>query len=411
VVSLINKLNKKEISVIIAFSLAVGLRVLFLSNVPRVHFDELEILNLINNTILKGEVLTHGVSSYIGPSYYYLSSFFFLIFGSSVLILRIINALFGVATVILVYNVIKLFLSEKQALFGSLLLATHPFHVFYTRIGWEFGALPFFTTVFLYFIIKLQHARKIQEIILFSLLSWISLSIGIGWHSIFVPMFICGSIFLIITIFKKLDFARSLFLSVLFCFIFIAINNLWFSFYFPMFKNLIINLLVKHSQQPAVPLINAILIFWKDFLGIFSMYYTFLRFSGIGVISPFAVMFLFSFTKVFQDFLKNKTLSINSFLVFVTLFFFLINPLIIVSISKHVFSIRYFLILVPFDILIILYSLAPHKRYGELLIYIMFILHLILIIFFYFIPFQFNWLEPVHFNLGNFAETNSHFIY
>ncbi|MDL2235609.1 glycosyltransferase family 39 protein [Christensenellaceae bacterium OttesenSCG-928-L17] len=75
--------------------------------------------------------------------YSYLSIPAVKIFGLSTFSLRITQAIFGVATIIIIYLIIKKFLGQRKALIGTGLLAIIPWHIMLSRWGLESDILPF----------------------------------------------------------------------------------------------------------------------------------------------------------------------------------------------------------------------------------------------------------------------------
>lgn len=91
---------------------------------------------------------------YKPPLYVYLTVPFVLIFGLSEFAVRAPSALFGVMTVILVYFIsLKLFNNRTIGLISSLFVSLSPWHVHYSRGGWETNIFTFLLSLGIYFLV------------------------------------------------------------------------------------------------------------------------------------------------------------------------------------------------------------------------------------------------------------------
>lgn len=115
--------------------------------------DMLIMRNMINTKkpVFLGPTASVG-GFYLGPIYYWMSAPFLALslfdpVGPSIMI-----ALFGVATVILLYKFLKETTSFYPAYFASLLYATAPLIVRYSRSSWNPNPLPFFSLLLIYFL-------------------------------------------------------------------------------------------------------------------------------------------------------------------------------------------------------------------------------------------------------------------
>jgi len=122
--------------------------------------------------------------------YFYLVLPFVKIFGLSELAVRLPSVILGSLTVLILYLlVIELFGSRLLALSSSLLLAVSPWHLHFSRGGWETNAATFFITLAVYLFLR---ALKRPIYFIFSFLIFI-LSLY-TYHSarIITPLLIFG---------------------------------------------------------------------------------------------------------------------------------------------------------------------------------------------------------------------------
>lgn len=111
--------------------------------------------------------------------YFYIVLPFVKFFGLDVWSVRLPAALLGVLSVYLIYLLVKeLFGKEKHALFSALLLAISPWHIHFSRGGWEVNVGTFFMTLGVLLFAK---ARSKPKLFTFSFLSF-ALSIY-AYHS------------------------------------------------------------------------------------------------------------------------------------------------------------------------------------------------------------------------------------
>lgn len=89
---------------------------------------------------------------YLGPIYYWMSAPFLALSFFDPVGPSIMVALFGVATVILLYKFLNETTSFYPAILASLLYATAPLIVRYSRSSWNPNPLPFFALLLIYFL-------------------------------------------------------------------------------------------------------------------------------------------------------------------------------------------------------------------------------------------------------------------
>ncbi len=87
--------------------------------------------------------------------YFYLVAPFVKVLGLNEWAIRIPGAAFGVGTVIILYFLVKeLFKDQRLALASSLFLAISPWHIHYSRGGWEVNVATFFITLGVWLFLK-----------------------------------------------------------------------------------------------------------------------------------------------------------------------------------------------------------------------------------------------------------------
>jgi 4-amino-4-deoxy-L-arabinose transferase-like glycosyltransferase len=89
---------------------------------------------------------------YLGPIYYWMAAPFLLVAGFDPVGPAVMVALFGVATVFVLYKFLKEAVGTYPALCASLLYASAPLVVRYSRSSWNPNPLPFFSLLLMYFL-------------------------------------------------------------------------------------------------------------------------------------------------------------------------------------------------------------------------------------------------------------------
>ena len=97
---------------------------------------------------------------YLGPLYYYLMLPFFILFGLSPVGPAIGVALFGVATVFLIWWAGREWFSEKAGLMAAFLYAVSPVVIIYSHSSWNPNVMPFFSLLTIYGIYQFWQREK-----------------------------------------------------------------------------------------------------------------------------------------------------------------------------------------------------------------------------------------------------------
>jgi len=109
--------------------------------------------------ILHGDLTLLGPASsvggfFLGPIYYYFAAPFLFLANYNPVGPSVMVALFGIATVYLVYKLGKEFFSEKVGLAAAFLYAISPVAIVYSKSSWNPNIVPFFSIVTLYLLYK-----------------------------------------------------------------------------------------------------------------------------------------------------------------------------------------------------------------------------------------------------------------
>lgn len=111
---------------------------------------------------------------FMGPIYYYFMLPFLWAWNLNPVGPAIMVALFGIATVLLVYIVGIQWFSKPVALIASLLYTLSPIVISYSRSSWNPNIVPFFALLSMYLLGKAINAKQLK------LLFWVGLCAGIG---------------------------------------------------------------------------------------------------------------------------------------------------------------------------------------------------------------------------------------
>jgi 4-amino-4-deoxy-L-arabinose transferase-like glycosyltransferase len=114
---------------------------------------------LIVYGILHGKLTLLGPTAsvggfFLGPIYYYFMTPFLWLFNYNPVGPSVMVALFGIATVWLIYKIASEFFNKTAGLIASLLYAISPVVIAYSRSSWNPNVVPFFSLLALYSIYK-----------------------------------------------------------------------------------------------------------------------------------------------------------------------------------------------------------------------------------------------------------------
>ncbi|MDO8269462.1 MAG: glycosyltransferase family 39 protein [Candidatus Levybacteria bacterium] len=167
---------------------------------------------IVAKDILRGDFTLLGPRAsagdfFLGPIYYYMMAPFLLLTNYDPVGPAIMVALFGIATVFLVYYVGKNFFDSKAGLIAASLYAVSPLVVAYSRSSWNPNPMPFFSLLMLFL---LYLAVKRKDLKVFALTGFL---LGIAMQLHYLTTFVAVIIFFFVLlggklVYKKWDFKK-----------------------------------------------------------------------------------------------------------------------------------------------------------------------------------------------------------
>ncbi len=162
---------------------------------------------LVVYNILQGKLTLLGPTSsvggfFLGPIYYYFMTPFLFLFNYNPVGPAVMVALFGVATVGLIYFIASRFFNKRVAIFACVLYAVSPLVVAYSRSSWNPNPLPFFSLLTLLTLFEAVRRKSLKLIFA----SGILLGIAIQLH--YLALFLSAVMFFYIlftSLFKNLN--------------------------------------------------------------------------------------------------------------------------------------------------------------------------------------------------------------
>lgn len=267
--------------------LATVLRVLFLGSIPNGFFcdeasnayDSFSLLHTLRDqhgAFLP--VFTRSIDDYREALYIFITIPFIKIFGLNEFAARIPAAMIGVATVLVLYYLVKECFDRKTALVAALLLAISPWHIQFSRIAFRAILIPLlFCLALLFFIKSFRHSKFLPISALcfgFSLYTYAS-------ARVFVPLFMLGLVIIFWRHFWK-HWQQTLIALGLFLLIFIPLALFWIS---PE----------GMSRANATGLEVSPLVILKYYLSYFNPIFLFIKGDGINRHSPAKIGELYYF--------------------------------------------------------------------------------------------------------------------
>ncbi|MDO8657323.1 MAG: glycosyltransferase family 39 protein [Candidatus Levybacteria bacterium] len=156
---------------------------------------------LIVYNILHGRLTFLGPTAsvggfFMGPIYYYFMAPFLLLFNYNPVGPAVMVALFGVATVFLIYKVGSEFFNKKTGFIACTLYAVSPLVIGYSRSSWNPNLMPFFSLITIYIFYKAVKSNKNKYFILCGILYGIAIQLH------YIELFLGVAIFLYIPIIR-----------------------------------------------------------------------------------------------------------------------------------------------------------------------------------------------------------------
>lgn len=163
---------------------------------------------LVAYNILHGHLTLLGPTSsvggfFLGPIYYYFMAPFLWLFNYNPVGPAVMVALFGIATVWLIYIVGKDFFNAKVGLMAALIYAISPLVIVYSRSSWNPNPMPFFSLLILYSLYKALKRSSLKLFFAVGILFGIAMQLH--YLSIFLGMVILIYTFLSL-IYKQKNF-------------------------------------------------------------------------------------------------------------------------------------------------------------------------------------------------------------
>jgi 4-amino-4-deoxy-L-arabinose transferase-like glycosyltransferase len=164
---------------------------------------------LIAYQILHGNLTLLGPTAsvggfFLGPIYYYFMAPFLWLFNYNPVGPAIMVAIFGIATVWLIYKVGKEFFGASVGLIAAGLYAISPLVVTYSRSSWNPNLMPFFSLLALYLTYKAMEKKSVKLLILLGFI------FGILMQLHYLSLFLGVIIFAYILLFQLAYLSKNL---------------------------------------------------------------------------------------------------------------------------------------------------------------------------------------------------------
>ncbi len=177
----ISKLNLTSFSVLGILFLAAFLRLYRIEDYMTFLGDEgrdvLVVYGILHgNPTLLGPTASVG-GFFLGPIYYYFMTPFLWLYNYNPVGPAVMVALFGIATVALIYRVGNEFFGKTAALIAALLYSISPLVIHYSRSSWNPNLMPFFSLLTLYTLYKAVEKKKAYLLVLVGFLLGITMQL------------------------------------------------------------------------------------------------------------------------------------------------------------------------------------------------------------------------------------------
>lgn len=131
---------------------------------------------------------------FLGPIYYYFMTPFLWLWRLDPAGPAVMVALFGIATIYLVFKVGKEFFSELAGIIAAALYALSPLVIAQSRSSWNPNIVPFFSILYIYALWKSSQTNKL----IWYLIAGLSIGIGLQLHYLFIFLIPIGLVYLLI---------------------------------------------------------------------------------------------------------------------------------------------------------------------------------------------------------------------
>lgn len=143
---------------------------------------------------------------FLGPMYYYFMTPFLWLWQLDPVGPAIMVALFGIATILLVYFVGKEFFSPAVGLISASIYALSPLVIAYSRSSWNPNLVPFFSLLLIYLLWRFATKREYKMIFFIGFTA----GLGIQFHYLYSFLMVFVAFFLLLDVFvlsdKKMHF-------------------------------------------------------------------------------------------------------------------------------------------------------------------------------------------------------------
>ena len=205
--------------------------------------EALKVLSGSHPVYLWSKTWWHGLGHYthLSPIYIYFMAFFFRIFGSNLVALRLVPAVCGVLTVYFTYSLFKLLFNNTLALIVAALFAFSPLHISFSRVS-HFASISLMTGVLI--LLLLFRAIKYNRYLPYLFLGIIFSFMGYLYSPmmIFFPL---ACFFILIYIFFQKGFLRRNWIGIVF--MVLAIYLVIGLFHIPVWERMFPKLFVYES--------------------------------------------------------------------------------------------------------------------------------------------------------------------
>lgn len=159
---------------------------------------------LVAYNILHGHLTLLGPTSsvggfFLGPIYYYFMAPFLLLFNYNPVGPAVMVALFGIATVWLIYKFCSDLFNRKIGIIAAFLYAVSPVVIAYSRSSWNPNPLPFFSLLILYVLYKASGKNSGR------LFFFVGILLGIAMQLHYLTLFLGVIVFVYVIVAQAID--------------------------------------------------------------------------------------------------------------------------------------------------------------------------------------------------------------
>jgi len=258
------------------------------------------------------------------PLFYWMEHIIVMIFGNSEFALRFLPAIFGIATIPLIYLVGTEFRNKNVGIIAASIFAFSPFLIIYSQEARAYSAMLFFITASLVFYFKALKTNDIKQWILFGVLSALAL-----WSHFYAFVMIASCM-----IYALMMHLKDIKQDINYIKPFIVSTLIFGILSLPLFV-VIIDLFAKRTSTAPTYGIQGTGVIWETFIQISGysdlLMYIFMLLFALGVVQAFfvdkerATFLIWSVISVFivSYFLSFKIPMIPRYLQFLTIIFFI----------------------------------------------------------------------------------------